>query len=302
MQPLVYIIVLNYNGVNDTIECINSLKNIKYNNYKVIILDNNSSDGSEKILKRIFYNYQIIQNGKNLGFAAGNNIGIQKALEMNAEYILLLNNDTTVEKDLLKKMIESFSRFKNSGIVGAKIFSYQKQQWVCHAGGKVDFFKFITRDYTLKNRSVKELKIEKEVNFISGCCMLIHRDVFNKIGLLPEEYFMYYEDTDFCTKALEKGFKLIYNPEAVIYHKESASTGGFESPFAIKWNIRNRIIFMKKYRYKVNKLSFFLSIIYFIITRFIRCSIYLYKKDRVRIMATWEGIKEGLRQIKSGCD
>lgn len=301
MLPLVYIIIINYNNYEDTIECIESLEKISYENFKILIVDNNSSNDSVNKIKDLFNKYETIQLKNNLGFAGGNNVGIKKAIEYDADFILLLNNDTIVEANFLNEMINSFyNNAKNVGIVGPKIYSYYDKQ-ISEAEGNINFFKFTTNNNSY-NKNDNKCQPEQEVNFISGCCMLIKKEVFDKVGLLPEEYFMYYEDTDFCTKALEREFKILYNPEAVIYHKESSSTGGKDSPFSIKWNNRNRIIFMHKYKYKVSKFSFLCSKLYIYVTRFIRILQYTVKNDKERADAIYDGLREGRKYVQDKRD
>lgn len=298
MLPLVYIIIINYNNYQDTIECIGSLEKISYKNFEILIIDNNSSNDSINKIKASFNKYETIQLKDNLGFAGGNNVGIKKAMEDDADFILLLNNDTIVETNFLDEMINSFyNNAKNVGIVGPKIYSYYNKQ-LSEDTGNIDFFKFTTNNNSY-NKNKNKYELGQEVNFISGCCMLIKKEVFDTVGFLPEEYFMYYEDTDFCTKALEKEFKILYNPKALIYHKESSSTGGKESPFSIKWNNRNRIIFMHKYKYKVSKFSFLCSKLYIYVTRFIRILQYIFKNDKERAYAIYDGLREGRKYVQN---
>ncbi len=295
MEPLVYIVIINYNNYEDTIECINSLREISYKNYKIVVVDNNSANQSVDILNNAFLDVEIVQAGKNLGFAGGCNIGINLALENRAEYVLLINNDTVVDKDFLAEMISSFKNNNSVGIVGGKIYNYYNKNLIDSAGGYVDFFRFVTVNYSV---SQEIPRCEQEADYISGCLMLIKTEIFHKVGVLPEEYFMYYEDTDFCVKVKESGYKILCNSRAIIYHKISKSSGGESSSFAIKYNVRNRLIFMRKYKYKISKIKYFAALLYFYITRFVRIILYFIKGDTDRANAIIEGIKEGKNFIK----
>lgn len=301
--PLIYICLVNYNGYEDTIECIESLKNITYENYKIIIVDNASTDNSYEILKKLYNNYgiasgcDIIANDNNGGFSVANNIAIRHAIKNGAEYVLLLNNDTVVKPELLDELLKSFQRNKDAGIVGGKIYHYDNSSLIDHAGGDIDLVKYTTSHYGLNQLDNENYNFEKEVGFISGCLMLIKREVFEKVGFLPEEYFMYYEDTDFCLKAKEKGYKLIYNPKGVIYHKGAKSSGGSESVFYVEWSTRNRIIFMNKY--KTKGVLFIYSNIYFYFTRFVRLLQYTCKGDIKKSCALMKGIREGIKYIRN---
>ncbi|MGG4405951.1 glycosyltransferase family 2 protein [Geobacillus stearothermophilus] len=250
--PLVYVILLNYNGYKDTIECIESLEKVTYPNMKIVIVDNNSTDGSEQIIKEKFPQHTFIQTGDNLGFAGGNNVGINYALEQGADYVCLLNNDTVVEKDFLDKLVETAEKDETIGIVGGTILQYEDNKKIWYAGG---YFNRIGG----KAVHIKKLpkQILNEVTFITGCLQLIRRKVLLEVGLLPEEYFLYYEDLDYCMQVRNKGYRLIYDKRAVIYHK-CGGTASYKSPISIYYSNRNRLIFYKKYfrgldlfRYKI---------------------------------------------------
>ncbi|WP_123054655.1 glycosyltransferase family 2 protein [Clostridium sp. JN-1] len=296
-MPLVYIILVNYNGYKDTIECVNSLKRTSYNNYKILIVDNASTNNSLEVLKQTLNDCIIIESKKNLGFAGGNNLGIKSALKNNADYVLLLNNDTLVEPNFLNNMINSFNKDDRIGLVGCKIMYYPEKDKIWYGGGKIDWFKFIGIHLGNKEVDKEQYDVEKEIDFMTGCCMLIKRDVFEKIGFLCEDYFMYFEDDDFCVRVNDAGYKIWYNPKAVIYHKVGLSGGGEESPFSIKWCARNRLLFMNKYKNKVSKVSFALSKMFFYSTRVIRYFQYKFQGREDKARAIIEGIKYGRKNI-----
>ena len=299
MNKQTHIILVNYNGYKDTIECIKSLKNLKYNNYKIIIVDNASSDNSiNELNKYVGDNLLLLKSNENLGFSGGNNIGIKYALENDADYVMLLNNDTEVEPNFLEYMINAAESDKSIGIVGCKIKYYDNKNLLWYAGGQVNWFKFIGEHFGMREEDNGQYDKFKKISFMTGCCMLIKREVIEKVGMLPDEYFMYFEDVDFCVKVQEAGYKIVYEPKAVIYHKVGISGGGEESPFSIKWCTRNRIYFMNKYSYKVSKGKFILSNLFFYTTRFIRIIQYYLKSDKKRANAIIEGIKEGRKFVK----
>lgn len=290
-MPLVYIILVNYNGYKDTTECVNSLKKINYSNYKIIIVDNASFDNSVEILKKKLSDCKIIESKKNLGFAGGNNLGIKYALGNKADYILLLNNDTLVESNFLNNMINSFNVDNRIGLVGCKIMYYTQKNIIWYGGGYIDWFRFIGAHYGMKQIDKGQCNVEKEIDFMTGCCMLIKREVFEKIRLLTEDYFMYFEDVDFCVKVKDAGYKIWYNPKAIIYHKVGLSSGGEESAFSIKWCTRNRLVFMNKYKVKVTRFSFILSKVFFYTTRLIRYFQYVLANEYDKSKAIIDGIK-----------
>lgn len=297
MSPLVCIILVNYKTVNDTIECINSLRKIDYDNFKVIVVENGSNDGSYEKLKEVCKDELLIESFENLGFAGGNNIGIERALNAGAEYILLLNNDTVVDNQFLSKLVEAFEYSLDVGIVGCKINYYDNRNVVNYAGGEINWNKFTTYFYRSDEIDDKDESI-KEISFVSGCAMMISKKVIEKIGLLDHTYFMYYEDTDYCAMAAENGFKLLYQPESVIYHKISSSSGGDLSPFVLYWSTKNRYKFRVKFKHKVSKLNLIKFDIFNFLTRIMRIGIYYFKREPQKSKAIVKGYIHGLKGVK----
>ena len=186
--PRVEIIILNYNGREDTRECLHSLESLDYPNYHITIIDNGSQDGLGELVKRDFPQVRYIYSPVNLRFAGGNNLAIKQAMAEGFDYVLLLNNDTVVDRSFLKFWVEAIQAFG----IGQK------------DDGQFD-------------------KV-KEVSFLNGACLLIKAEVVAKIGMLDEDYFLYGEDVDFCLRARKAGYRLVYEPRAKIWHKISRST------------------------------------------------------------------------------
>lgn len=298
-EKKVSIILLNYKGVKDTLECVESLEKIDYENYEIIVVENHSEDNSYNILKdKIGQRHIIIEAPSNGGFAKGNNIGIEYAMKNGADYILLLNNDTSVEENFLSEMIHCCERHKDAGIIGCKILYNGQRDTIWYGGGEIDLKRFYGFHYGEGQKDNSIYNEEKQITFTTGCVMLIPREVILKTGLLPEEYFMYYEDVDYCLKVQNMGYKIYYSPSAIVYHKVSASTGGEESPFAVKYNTRNRLIFMNKYKSRVSNLAYKRSIIFFYSSRVIRLLQYLFKGKVNKAKALLIGIGEGKNFIR----
>jgi len=240
-QIKVSIILLNWNNPYDTVECIESIKQISYPNYQIIVVDNNSTDDSIKELENIG-NIQLIRNDSNLGFAGGNNVGIEYALKRSSDLILLLNNDTVVDRDFLSVLVGRAVGKKNVGIIGSKIYNYSEPAKIWSAGGGITKLTKRTFQYGENKSDEKKFNREMEVDFLSGCCMLIKREVFERIGLLDAEYFMYYEDVDFCLRA-KKFCKVIYTPGAIIWHKVSATSN---KSYRDYYRMRNYMMLLNK--------------------------------------------------------
>jgi GT2 family glycosyltransferase len=235
--PKVFIVILNYNGQEVIKKCLTSVFKLDYQNLEVVVVDNDSNDGSLELAKSGFSKAHFIKNEANLGFAAGNNIGIRFALERMARYVLLLNNDTEVEKDFLSRLIEVAEMDPKVGLASPVIFNgYNKHVWF--SGGKIDWLK-------MKARHITEITAVDfyETGFISGCALLVRSDVFKKIGLLDEDYFLYWEDVDFSLRAKKAGFKNAVVASSWVYHFEKSES---DKKSKIYWLVVSGLIFFQK--------------------------------------------------------
>lgn len=288
------IILVNYNGNLDTLDCIKSIKKSNYENYNIIVVDNESKMQNYISLSNDLLHQQdviLIRSDKNLGFAGGNNIGIKYALDkLKSDYVLLLNNDTVIKEDTLSELVKAAEKFKDSGIIGGKIYYYLERNKIWYAGGYINWRRFTTFNKGIGEIDTGQYDEIQETEFITGCTMLIKSEVIEKVGYLPEEYFMYYEDTDYNIQAIYAGYKLYYTPKAVIYHKVSSSTGGEESSFSIEYGTRNRRYFMKKFKNKVNVISYLYSVAFFYLTRLIKIIIYSLKREKEKRKAMFRGL------------
>ncbi len=343
MTPKVSIIILNWNGWKDTIECLESLYQITYPNYNVIVVDNDSKDESIKRIKEYsegkikvkstFFDYSsenkpikcieyareeasvgkekeignlpskkkliLIKNENNYGFAEGNNIGIRYALKaLNPDYLLLLNNDTVVDKDFLWELVEVEGGNDLIGIVGPKIYYYDfdgRSDIINFTGADLILWKGTEIRYGANEIDRGQWDTHRKVDRIEGSCMLIKKEVFSKVGLLDPKYFLYWEDTDFCIRVREAGYTVVCVPRAKIWHKEATSTGGIMSIPYIYYMTRNRFLFLKKNATKLQLLSFLL---YFFGYRFwITSRIFVIdQRDVKRFISFLKGVFDGLIQ------
>lgn len=246
-KPNVSIIILNWNGKDDTIECLESLRKISYPNYEIIVVDNGSEGDDVNILKKVFGNYiNIIEADKNYGFAEGNNIGMRYALKKMADYILLLNNDTVVDSEFLSELVRAAESDSKIGIVGPKIYFYSDPDKIWFAGGNLSMWRCKTWHTGLREIDKGQYDSQREADYITGCALLVKKQVIEKIGMLYSNYFAYYEEVDWCIHAKKVGYKVKYVPRAKLWHKISSSTGGGYSPTKAFLKGRNSIIFMKK--------------------------------------------------------
>ena len=247
-EPSVFIIIVNWNNWQDTLECLESLRQIKYDNFKTIVVDNCSDNESyEKISIwcKEKSGFSTIKTESNLGFAGGCNIGARHALSKKADYILLLNNDTVVEPDFLDCMVETSKHSPDIGIIGGKIFQNNSSK-LWFLGGKLSWVRGGGYHPGKGKLDSGKKQVPFDVDFITGCLMLIKATTIEKIGLLDESYFLYNEDADYCLRAKKANIKMIVAPSSIIYHRENSTTGGWK-PYHIYYLIRNKLMFMKQH-------------------------------------------------------
>jgi GT2 family glycosyltransferase len=219
-HPKVSIIILNWNGLYDTIECIESVEKIDYPYYELIVVDNASEGNDVAVLREKFGQLiHIIENDKNYGFAEGCNIGMRYAISGGTDYILLLNNDTTVAPDFLMEMTLVGESDERIGILGPKIYFYDAPNVIWEAGGKINWWLASIKVHShgeMDNARHDKITIK---DFVSGAAMLIKSKLLDTISLLDSSFFFGYEDYDFCIRARRSGFKIVYVPSARIWHK-----------------------------------------------------------------------------------
>lgn len=246
-KPSVAIVLVNYNGFEDTVECVSSLNKISYPYYKIVVVDNGSTKRPNLEQKKILLeNTYYIESHENLGFSGGNNLGIAWAMEQGYEYVLLLNNDTTVEPNFLDILIDAAESKENVGVVGGKISFYNNPNLLWFGGGQLNT-KYGCGSHERWNQPNSEDTGEiREVTFLTGCLMLIPMSVIKVVGYLDKDYFLYAEDTDYCCRITNYGYKLWFCENTLVYHKVSASTGA-ASPMTQYYMVRNALYLSKRY-------------------------------------------------------
>ena len=275
-EPSVAIILVNWNTFDFSKSCIEQLHELSYHNFKIILVDNGSSDGSGEKLKSLFPEVTYIKNENNQGFTGGNNIGIEHALKENFDLIFLLNNDTYFGKDFLSPLVRFLEKNQSVGAVQPLIFENEKRDKVWHAGGKFSRFKGSSKSIKVKN----SLNSPYSSDWLTGCALMIRSSIVREIGPLKATYFAYFEDVDWSLRIRKTGLELYIVPQSMIYHEVSGSTKskkrakeGFLSPLAHYLNIRNQLLLLKSHpdrvfipsawAYQILKISIYLS--YFVL-------------------------------------
>ena len=307
--PKVSIIILNWNGLEDTIECLESLRKINYPNYEVIVVDNGSKGNDAQVLEEKFGDYiHLIRNDKNYGYTGGNNIAIRYVVNHSApDYFLILNNDTTVAPDFLGQLVEAAESDASIGIVGPKVYYYDFPNRIQSAGGKVNMRTGRTPHIGVKEIDAGQYDTKREVDYLFGCCLLIKKEMIQKVDLFDESYFCYWDETDYCFRAREAGYKVVYIPEAKIWHKaplklkvwDKTPTSGKASGFSDYYMARNNFKFMRKHATKGQYRSF---LFYFLGYHFwfVTAVCLLYHRDVGRLFGFYRGVKDGLLNSDSG--
>lgn len=249
----VYIVTLNWNGLADTLECLESLQNLTYPNVNIVVVDNNSKDNQAAEISRRFPQVNVLAQSENLGFCGGCNVGMKFAVESEADFVMLLNNDTLVPTDLIENLLTGLKFLKNVGAVSPIILEYPKTE-------EIWFSKAVWNDRTAKfrlaliNETYEELKNKApyQTEFACGCCLLVSKETIETVGLLDERYFAFYDEAEWCARMNRNDLKSYVIPSAFIYHKVSKSTPGLISTYLLS---RNRLLWMKENLSKRKALS-----------------------------------------------
>ncbi|OGM19075.1 hypothetical protein A2686_00745 [Candidatus Woesebacteria bacterium RIFCSPHIGHO2_01_FULL_38_10] len=265
----VFVVILNWNGVSDTIECLNSIRELSIINYQlsIIVVDNASSDGSleeiERVLKRVTkekrISSELIKNKENLGFAAGNNTGIKHALKHEADFILLLNNDTLVDRGLVTGLLTSVKKYPKAGLISPKIyfakgFEFHKKRYkkdklgkvIWYAGGDIDWRNVYGVNHGVDKVDKGQFAKVQETDFATGACVFLRAKALREVGVFKKKYFMYFEDVDLSQRMKRKGWQVLYSPKGHLWHKVAQSSG-IGSELNDYFITRNRMLIGLKY-------------------------------------------------------
>ena len=249
--PKVAIIVLNWNGWWDTIECLGSLQRITYPNYQIIVVDNGSIDDSVERIREKFPHLTLIETGSNLGYAGGNNVGINYALKNGASYILIINNDTEIiNPEFLDQMIDVMELNHKIGLLGPKVLNFkgQIQNTILYVP---TLFNCLKTSFGLRfgAKKSRNYSAPQQVGAVSGVCWLIRADITNEVGLLDEDYFMYAEEQDYCYRAKKAGWEIAYYPIESVLHKKGSGEENDKQRMYRQYIFvrRNLVLFLRKY-------------------------------------------------------
>ncbi|HEX9657184.1 MAG TPA: glycosyltransferase family 2 protein [Bacteroidota bacterium] len=243
----VFIVIVNWNGREVTLDCLRSLKKLTYREFTIIVVDNASSDGSVESLRSKFPDIIVLEQSNNLRFAGGNNVGIKYAMEHGAEAVLLLNNDTTVHPEFLTHLVERLEGDHATGMVAPKIYYHDDKNRIWFAGGEISFWTGTMKHTGIRKTDRGQHDQHRKIDYATGCCVLVRSSVIEKVGMLDESYFIYTEDADWSMRVSNAGYSILYEPAAKVWHKLSVSAGGHLSSFKIKNKFISNMRFFARY-------------------------------------------------------
>jgi GT2 family glycosyltransferase len=243
-EPLVSVITLNYNQAKVTCEFLESCRKLQYRNFEILVCDMASNEDPTPLIEAGNYpNTRVLLSKNNLGFAGGNNWGMAHA---KGDYIFIVNNDTEVTPDLIHKLLAPFATNRQIGVVCPKIKFWDNPDIIQYAGfNKMNPITGRTSTLGEKERDLGQHNVSGPTHGAHGCAMMVKREVIDKVGMFPAKFFLYYEEWDWSARIIKAGYKIWYEANAVIYHKESMSVGK-NNPMKVYYHTRNRILYMRR--------------------------------------------------------
>ena len=242
--PKIAIVIVCYNGVADTRECLESVRQLTYPEFFTVVVDNASSDGTAEVVRAEFPEVTLLVNPQNTGFTGGNQTGVREALQQGAEFIFLLNPDTTVAPDLLERLLETWDDHPNLGALGPLMLLYDAPETIWSAGGMIDSQGRVA--HFRQGEHAPESREFEPCEFVSGCGLLFSRNVFEHVGFFDERFFLYFEESDLCARIRKAGYGVGMALGARLWHKVSRSTGR-DSLLTLYYMRRNQLLYLKKH-------------------------------------------------------
>ena len=245
-QSLLYVVILNSNRCDDTLACLESLSRSSYKNFRIIVLDNNSTDGSVEKIRSAFPDVQLIGLTENLGYAGNNNVGIEEALKRGADWVLVLNEDTILDPDCLSELVKVGESDSQIGIVGPLVYHHDEPKVIQSAGGMLG--KYWQSQHLGQNELDRgQFSSPHRVEWISGCAILVRRAVIEQVGMLDANFFIYWEETEWCIRAVRGGWQIFNVPQAKLWHK-GVQRNYQPKPSFTYYGTRNHLLTLTKHQ------------------------------------------------------
>jgi GT2 family glycosyltransferase len=294
-NPLVYAITLNWNRKDDTLACLESLVRQTSPELKILVVDNHSTDGSPQAIARLYPQVEQIINPENLGFAAGINIGLKHALDAEADYLFILNNDTILAPDCLERLLQPANA--QVGILAPLIYYADQPQRIWALAGSTNPLLLEKHDPWAERDDPGDLPEIIDGDFVTGCAMLFPRRALETIGLFDEKFRMYYEDADICLRMRQAGLRICTVTQAQMWHKVASSSGGSDAPAERYWMARSSIHYFRKHArgWQIPAIAFWRT------GSALRTTTRLAGARKwAALGAYWRGLKDGLMNARVG--
>lgn len=302
--PSVAIILVNWNAYTDTIECLNSINDLNHDNFKVFLVDNGSTDNSfnkfeNYLLKeenKFKYEISLIDSKGNLGFAGGNNVGLKEAYEQGFQYYWLLNNDTTVDANALSALVDYLEENKEVGVAGSKIYYYGTNK-IWFAGGVVNTKLGKGYHIGMKENDEGQFDSIREVDYITGCSLCFRKEILEDTGYMNEDYFLYYEETEWNLRIKKNNWSIMYLPDSVVYHKVSFASGGEDNlaPYVTYYEIRNAFVMIRRTQDKLSVFTAFLFMFWKIFKKHVKILIKNENRKVERSRLSIKAVRDALK-------
>ncbi len=284
MEPLVSVITVNYNQLQYTLELLSSLQHSEYQNVEVIVVDNGSRENPEAAIRQAYPDVKVIVSRENLGFAGGNNLGVAAAT---GKYLFFINNDTEVCPDTIRPLVDFFETHPEAGMISPKIIYYNSGELIQYVGSSA-INPYTGRNFRegFKEKDNGQFDQTRVTELAHGAAMMVPGTVIDKVGMMQEFFFLYYEELDWCETIKKAGYKIYVVPESKIYHKESMSVGK-NSTLKTYYMTRNRLLFMRRHTHGLTKFSWMLFFVVFSIPK--NSLKFLLSRELEHLKAFWKG-------------
>ena len=290
--PRVACIVLNYNGLELTLETVASLLAMDYPDFEVVVVDNGSTDGSHDAVRRAHPEVTALRVEENRGIAHGLNLGITWALERPFDYLLLLNNDIEVDAGMLTELVRVAEADPSIGCVGPKTYYWADRRRLWSAGGIIRFRESVTRERGMGELDRGQYERDGEVPYVNGCAMLVRRRAQQETGLWDPLYYVGIEDADWCMRMKRLGYRAFYAHRALLWHRVSPTVGGYKSGRTFQTG-RGSALFVRRFASPLQRLAFFLFLAAAIPAAFLR---ELPRGNQGAAVAKLKGVLQGWRE------